>query len=46
TIERLQANGATSTREEDKQEVMRELEKLEAFVTSKKFAFYEKAQGV
>jgi hypothetical protein len=46
TIERLQANGASSTREEDKQEVMRELEKLEAFVTSNKFAFYDKAQGV
>jgi hypothetical protein len=46
TIERLQASGASSTREEDKQEVMRELEKLEAFVTGTKFAFYEKAQDV
>jgi hypothetical protein len=46
TIERLQAAGASSTREEDKQEVMRELEKLEAFVTGSKFDFYDKAQGV
>jgi len=45
TIERLQAAGASSTREEDKQEVMRELEKLEAFVTGSTFDFYDKAQG-
>jgi hypothetical protein len=46
TIERLQADGASSTREEDKQEVMRELERLEAFVTGSKFEFYDKAQNV
>jgi hypothetical protein len=44
TIERLQSEGASSTREEDKQKVMRELEKLEAFVSGSKFDFYDKSQ--